>query len=547
MKAIHWINTTGGDFSDGADWSGGAVPAAGDKAVIDASGTYTVTMSSSETVGSLTLNDRGAAVSLGSGATLTVESSLTLEAGRFDLGSGAAISGGMLRAGKGKFLWQGGALDGVTYNGPLNLRHRHSVLSILTNGLVLRGSDGTGVGVANLSRDALLDFVGIQTFDNAIVNLNGSNIASGLPGSGAVLTLGAEISINHMGGLSVVGGDTIFNEGAINANSTTVGGGLLINSTKFTNQGSITISNRDKLDLSPSIFTNLASGTLTSGSYEIDAGSTLELAKDQTVVTDDAVIVLSGAGSAFQSRNDSSQEVSIESTLTTIGAAGTLKLLVGRDWTSTNMITNDGALVLGGGRFAPGGLTNDGVISGHGVISVAVADTGTIKAVGGTLDLIGAISGNGALQVNAGAALKVEAAAAASLTTTFNGVGGNLKLGDAADFAATIAGFAADDTIDVLGQAATSATLQSGDKLAVMNGSQTVATLQLSGDYAGAAFAVASDGHGGSNVTVSQGAARFAQALASLAPPTAAIDSPVSDAWPPHAPTMLAGPRTMAA
>ncbi|MBA3811427.1 MAG: hypothetical protein H0X27_07265 [Caulobacteraceae bacterium] len=50
MKPIHWINSAGGDFADGADWSGGAVPGAGNRAVIDAPGTYTVTLSSAETV-----------------------------------------------------------------------------------------------------------------------------------------------------------------------------------------------------------------------------------------------------------------------------------------------------------------------------------------------------------------------------------------------------------------------------------------------------------------------------------------------------------------
>ena len=59
MQAIHWINSVGGDFTDAADWSGGVVPGAGDNAVIDAAGQYTVTLSSAETVGSLTLDDSG--------------------------------------------------------------------------------------------------------------------------------------------------------------------------------------------------------------------------------------------------------------------------------------------------------------------------------------------------------------------------------------------------------------------------------------------------------------------------------------------------------
>ncbi len=270
----------------------------------------------------------------------------------------------------------------------------------------------------------------------------------------------------------------------------------------------------------------------------------MALGQSEALATDDAVITLSGVGSVFQGFSSSGQAVAIESTLTTIGAAGTLKLLASRDWASTLSMTNSGLLVLGGGTFAAGALANDGVIRGRGVIDVAIADAGFIVAASRTLDLTQAISGNGGLQVNARAILKVEASASASLTSTFNGVGGTLKLGDAADFAATIAGFAAGDTIDLLGLAADSATLQAGDQLVVKNGGQTIATLQLSGDYGGAAFAVASDGHGGSNITVTAGL--LAQAMASMAPATAGHTGYSPEAWRPH-PAMLAGPRAMMA
>ncbi|MBA3810734.1 MAG: hypothetical protein H0X27_03635 [Caulobacteraceae bacterium] len=544
MKVIHWINSAGGDFDDGADWSGGAVPTARNRAVIDAPGTYTVTLSSRESVRSLALNAPGSTLLLEDGAMLSLGRGLTLKGGGLTLNFGATISGGTLLAKKGKFDWRGGTLDAVTYDGPLNLRHHRSDVHIGVDGIVLRGADGTGPGTVNISRNGFLHFDGSQTVDDATINISNSTVDFGSGTPDTTVTLGSQLAINHLGGISLIFGIKVTNDGYINAEAKSRKSELGIFTNEFTNSGVIVVSNGDFAKIQPTTFTNLVNGTLTGGSYEVDENSSLELNGNSAVTSDNAVITLAGPGSAMKSRTASSHEVSIESTLTTIGSGGTLSLLAGRDWTSTLAMTNSGTLVLGGGTFASAALTNDGLIRGRGVIAVAIIDDGTIKAVNGTLELTRSTSGAGALEVNPGGVLQVDAAAAASLTATFNGVGGNLKLGDAADFAATIAGFAAGDTIDLLGQAATSATLQAGDQLVVKNGSQTVATLQLSGDYTGDGFAVASDGHGGSNITVTAGL--LAQAMASIAPAAAAQIGHSPETWRPHA-AMLAGPRAMTA
>jgi hypothetical protein len=543
MTAIHWIGGSA-DFTNATDWSGGVVPEAGDNAVIDAVGdNYTVTLSSAETVRSLILDDAGATLALSAGSNLDVVTNLFLKAGKLNLGPGAIISGGTLRAKGGKFIWRNGTLDGVTYDGPLNLRQGHSSLHIGPDGLVLTGSDGKGPGVINL-RQGFIVFDGIQTITNTKINLNDSYIFGGNVGSAAVLTLGSTVLINSSNGGSIDGTEVI-NEGVINAFSDTKNHDTSVVSTTFANEGVIKISRQADFYLDSISFTNLVGGTLTGGDWKVDARSTLELRRNEIVVTDDAAITLSGAGSVFQSRNTvSEQEVPIEATLTAIGATGTLELLASRDWSSTNAITNAGTLVLGGGTFTSGALTNDGVVSGQGVIGVGIANSGTIEATAGALDLTQAITGSGELTVDATAILKVEAAASATLSTTFNGIGGVLGLGDAADFAATITGFAAGDTIDVLHQAATSATLQAGDVLAVMNGTQTIATLQLSGNYTGDTFAVASDGHGGANITVSAGL--FAQAMSSMAGAPAGHAAHIPDASRLRSP-MLAMPRAMMA
>ncbi len=147
-------------------------------------------------------------------------------------------------------------------------------------------------------------------------------------------------------------------------------------------------------------------------------------------------------------------------------------------------------------------------------VGVTVTDNGLIEAATGTLDFTSALKGNGTLKIDAGATLEAASTAASTLTATFNGTGGTLALGKPARFAATISGYAAGDTIDLIKTAATGASVNGGDQLVIVNGLNTVATLQLTGSYAGATFTVASDGHGGSAITVT-GAARVPPASAS--------------------------------
>jgi len=169
---------------------------------------------------------------------------------------------------------------------------------------------------------------------------------------------------------------------------------------------------------------------------------------------------------------------------------------------STNLNQGDSAAAIDNS-----GLLIKDAGTGESTIGVSIVDNGTVEAGSGTLDIGLAITGSGALQVDANATLEVDAGAAASLQATFNGAGATLALSSPSAFAATINGFAATDVIDLLKIQATSATLESGDELVIMNGSNTVATLQLAGDYTGYTFNVGSDGHSGTDITATPPAA----------------------------------------
>ena len=141
--------------------------------------------------------------------------------------------------------------------------------------------------------------------------------------------------------------------------------------------------------------------------------------------------------------------------------------------------------------------------SGVGAIGVSAEIDGVAEAARGTLDFIAGVTGTGTLKIDAGATMACGGVAGPALTANFRGAGATLALKDPAAFGATISGFASGETIDLLDAVATSAVLGPGDTLVIDDGTTTVATLQLSGDYAGDSFAVASDGKGGTAITLS--------------------------------------------
>jgi len=193
--------------------------------------------------------------------------------------------------------------------------------------------------------------------------------------------------------------------------------------------------------------------------------------------------------------------------------AATLSIGLGATWR-----IGAGSIVRGaaaGSRIIDSGLLIKNSGGGVSMIGAAVTDSGAVEAAVGTLDLTQAIFGGGSLKIDANAALEVDAAAAGALTATFAGTNARLALKAPTSFAATIAGFAVGDVIDLLGKAATGASLDAKDRLVVVNGSVTVATLQLAGAYTTPTFTTSSDGHGGTDVAL--------QAPAHVTPPAAAF------------------------
>jgi hypothetical protein len=129
MANLRWIGVSG-DWSTSSDWSTGTVPGPSDKAVIAAPGSYTVTVTTPEDVGSARLNDPGAILEIQSQfGTLAVSGSVVVRSGTLKiegLGFPTLDEGGILTLGGSLDIKSGGTLflDGRTIEGgTLIVRH----------------------------------------------------------------------------------------------------------------------------------------------------------------------------------------------------------------------------------------------------------------------------------------------------------------------------------------------------------------------------------------------------------------------------------------
>jgi len=215
------------------------------------------------------------------------------------------------------------------------------------------------------------------------------------------------------------------------------------------------------------------------------------------------------------------------------------------DWANSGMVTESlGALTLGDAKGATAVLSNSSTgtydldddfgvdvdhatasyianaglfekTGGAGVSLVAagIVNTGRIVAQSGTLDLQGALSGAGNLQVFAGATLEVGGAVSTNQTLTFEG-GGEIQLGDLDVggndiFQGAIAGFGAGDTFD------TGAPFGTGTKFNFVENSEGTegvltltdgslhASIHFLGNYGKANFVPTGDLEGGTAFTFS--------------------------------------------
>ncbi|HXV01742.1 MAG TPA: hypothetical protein VG166_14710 [Caulobacteraceae bacterium] len=531
MTTIHWKSGVSGDWSDANRWREDVVPGAGDDAVIGASGDYQVTIDSPESANGITLNAAGATVLAED--TLTVGGDLTVEAGTFELSQSntfaaphGVIVGGTLSAPGGEFDWQGGTISAVTYEGNLTIGAGQILTD--TNGLIVTGSGGSGPGVIDMTAgdSNSLTFDSGPGIDNITIDIGGPGNGSALKfnrGNGKFdsFALGPGVAVDVLGATNIGGGARQLDvEGSIVVAASQA---LVIGSTKFLEEfvidieGSLTLENDASVLIACRFANGFSSRSLTGGKFTVESGAILTVG--YAIQKLYSTLTLDGAGSMMEVYSTlTGDHVAIDQSVDYVGLGGALEVLGGRDWTANLAFVNHGLLQLGGGTFAEASIKNSGTVEGFGTIAAPVDNSKTISAAGGVLEVTGAVTNTGRLVIGANSELKLDAAASAT-TATFAGAGGTLAMADPDSLGGKIVGFAVGDVIDLIGISATSAVRTPGTHtLVVSDNGTTVATLQLSGTYTHDTFAVASDGHGGTDITLVLPTAQLAQHMAAMAP-----------------------------
>jgi hypothetical protein len=539
------VSGAASDFALYADWTNAGVISVSDGATLTLGGTFTSTALATITGNGGTIDIAGLMQNSG---TLAIGAGSKYAA--LELSYGGTVMGGVISdAGSGLSSMEG-QLSGLTYEGPLDFTTTSGYLN-LTN-VTLTGAGGSGAGTLTIGGtltnlavyDALtgaatindtgdqstLTLWGNQTLDNGVLNVGGAGACLVYCAFESMVTLGSNFLLTQVGSSNVdyivLGGATeqLTNQGTIAADQS--GGRFYIGSEvegstggTLTNQGSIVADNGGSVIVNAGNFTNLAGTTLTGGAYDVGANSVILLDYDTSIATDQADITLAGAGSVLETG-----EGTLDSQLSSIGAAGALILLDGRDFTATangGNFTDGGVLVLGGVAFSAATLdiSAGAMLAGSGSVAGAVitagsiassggtlaflgpvANTGTIEADSGLLSIMSKVTGAGTLALGATGTLSLLDGAANGQTVEFLSGTGLLDLTHPANFDGAIAGFSNADTIDLLNKAATGFTY-TGGVLTVTDGSETVASLRFDGSYTQANFMLGSDGHGGTFIT----------------------------------------------
>ncbi|MHB9023496.1 MAG: hypothetical protein ACYC7E_04895, partial [Armatimonadota bacterium] len=274
---IYWTNPAGGNWSTAGNWSAGRAPGSADNAFIILDGTYTVTLTASVTVTSLTLGGISGTQTLANSAyTLTLSGASAINAnGVYSQTNGALNGAGTLTV-TGIYGWSGGNMRGtgttnIATGGRLNISgtadkriyhgsatsggrklNNAGTITWAGSGRLL-GGDGARItnqtgGVFDVQGDASLDY--LFGANPALTNQAGATFRKS---GGAGVTTFVRFDFTNSGTLDIQQGtvsftnNTVshsFNDGTVIQGSGTVqlGGGDLAMAGAITNNGRFLLS-----------------------------------------------------------------------------------------------------------------------------------------------------------------------------------------------------------------------------------------------------------------------------------------------------------------
>jgi probable HAF family extracellular repeat protein len=176
----HWVGTLSADWStvSTSDWNFTSPPNSNVDTVIDANGTYTVTITSADTAESLTVNDADATVLDENGGSLALNGPLTIDAGTFQLSGSGMLSGETAITNAGTFEIAGAdtlATSITNTNGTVQVQAGDTLTlsgaSISGGTIELAQGTEPSQSVAEISAP-MTTYVGTRSFDGATVQLS---------------------------------------------------------------------------------------------------------------------------------------------------------------------------------------------------------------------------------------------------------------------------------------------------------------------------------------------------------------------------------------
>ena len=397
-SVVFWTNAAGGNWSNPANWSGGAVPALGDTAVITLAGTYTVTFDVADTVGgiqigggsgtqTLLVNNRefgiGGAFHVNAGGVLDVRASSVVS------GLGTLTNAGLVRlsqsivskpfANLGTLYEQGGS----SLTGALTTAST-SLIRIQGNGATGFSQLSVGSGFTNNGTITLTDSTsaygaGLNVAGGPFVNAAGALLVAN-QGSGGPRQINASLdnqgtfTVSPAPGQAVTLAAPIGDAGHANSGSIVIASGAL-NITQagplfaFTSSGSIDASGGQFSIVQPAAGTVTLTGPLTVGAADTFAvsngtfnyGAGAQLGGLGT-------ILLKGGVTANFTPSFATDSMSLVLQSATLNGPGTITNAAGRSISLRSSainapFVNNGSLLVDGTSALGGAVTTGGASS----------------------------------------------------------------------------------------------------------------------------------------------------------------------------------------
>ncbi|HVK10330.1 MAG TPA: hypothetical protein VM597_16305, partial [Gemmataceae bacterium] len=350
-QTYSWTNPDGGNWNVASNWSGGAVPGAGQNALIDLAGTYTVALSDARSIAAVTVNQSTATLKQ-TGGDLTATGLFSLQAGTLHLTGGRILGyGGFTSAVGTTIQLDGGQLWALSTGS--GLADINGVLDWTSGELHGPGStsatftlDGPvnliGTGTREIESRGLTRLNGGGTWDAGRLIVDAFTQNFELP-SGATIT-----NTTASGNFSIDGDGSVGSVFNIRGTFIKQGG----NDTQFSNTK---VNNSGLIDVQAGRLRMLTYNGQHTGTFRVASGATLEFGAGQSLNSGRLEVLGTGTLAVGWVGNTttiaSAVTVSIASTATVRLANGGLTL-------ASNANLSPNVLDISGGRLTVLGTTS---------------------------------------------------------------------------------------------------------------------------------------------------------------------------------------------